>query len=81
MSELSNYTYNSSKPQSTPKTQIRVRSLSNKVYLFLICLLILPMTVSARDFYKILDIKKNASPSDIKKAYRKMSLKYHPDKN
>ena len=27
-----------------------------------------------RDFYKILDIKKNASPADIKKAYRKLTM-------
>jgi DnaJ family protein B protein 11 len=34
-----------------------------------------------RDFYKILDVQKNASPAEIKKAYRAMSLKWHPDKN
>ena len=34
-----------------------------------------------RDFYKILDVPKSATPADIKKAYRAMSLKWHPDKN
>jgi DnaJ-class molecular chaperone len=34
-----------------------------------------------RDFYSIMEVKKNASPSDIKKNYRKLSLKLHPDKN
>uniref|UniRef100_A0A1I8ENP9 J domain-containing protein n=1 Tax=Wuchereria bancrofti TaxID=6293 RepID=A0A1I8ENP9_WUCBA len=37
--------------------------------------------VMGKDYYKVLGIAKGASDDEIKKAYRKMALKYHPDKN
>ena len=37
--------------------------------------------MSKEDYYKVLNVERNSTEDEIKKAYRKLAMKYHPDRN
>lgn len=53
----------------------------NKIITILLVLLQIAFVLCGKDYYKLLGVSRNADEKQIKKAFKKMSLKYHPDKN
>lgn len=71
-------------PLPLTRRAVACSSRSDHKKIFITCLLtvlFLSTIVVSADYYKVLGVKRRASTSDIKKAYRSMSKKYHPDKN
>lgn len=64
-----------------PKMPIGRSFLQVVVVLTALILLLAQVVAAARDFYKILGVDRSASERDIKRAYRKLAQKLHPDKN
>ncbi len=68
-----------SKSESSKISELSLRK-KFLLKLFLIFTFIV-ISLTKEDYYKILGIKRTASEREIKKAFKKLSLKYHPDKN
>lgn len=52
-----------------------------RILITLAVVLFSALVLAAEDYYKVLGLDKSASEKDIKRAYRTLSKKYHPDKN
>ena len=60
----------------------RAAAMQPMSFLVAITLLVLvSLVLAAEDYYKILGLDKSASERDMKRAYRTLSKKFHPDKN
>jgi preprotein translocase subunit Sec63 len=56
-------------------------SISKLCKLSILLLLCLTTVLGEQDYYQILGLKRGATEEQIKKAFKKMAIKFHPDKN
>jgi len=66
--------------QEGPPRPLKIAKMSTYFAYFLILLFIMA-SIEAKNYYKILGVKKSASEKEIKKAFREKAKLYHPDKN
>ena len=63
--------------------QTNMNSIDVKLLILCIFLLLISLSLQSdkKDYYKLLGVSRDASDKEIKKAFRRLAMKYHPDKN
>ncbi|KAG6966679.1 hypothetical protein JG687_00004706 [Phytophthora cactorum] len=61
-------------------TEVILNMMGKRVFLGALCLLLCTAVALGQDLYELLGVSSSATASQMKRAYRKLSLKYHPDK-